>query len=279
MNVYDYIETNKIDFPLSQLNSGNWAFANDEKLQIQQKIEAQGKPLKEWDVEINYGVKPYEVGKGTPSQTKEIEMKKPFTSLNKDDESFLPLVGGSDFEKYYLRWNQNNWISYGEWLAAPRDKSIFEQDEKIIVRQTSDSIVATLIKKNFIIRNNTHLILKKSNLNFLNLKNLLGLLNSKLFDFLYWSINPERGEALPEVKAFHLYKFPLIDSGKYLSSIEEKVNKILKLKEADPQADISYFEKEIDLMVYKLYGLTTEEAKIIDPALTDSELALIGGIE
>jgi hypothetical protein len=30
-------------------------------------------------------------------------------------------------------------------------------------------------------------------------------------------------------------------------------------------------------MVYKLYGLTAEDAKIIDPTLTDSELVLIGG--
>jgi hypothetical protein len=58
-----------------------------------------------------------------------------------------------------------------------------------------------------------------------------------------------------------------------------QVNEILKLKETDSQADISHLEKEIDLMVYKLYGLTPDEAKIIDPTLTDSELALIGGIE
>ncbi|QII09492.1 hypothetical protein KsCSTR_01130 [Candidatus Kuenenia stuttgartiensis] len=39
----------------------------------------------------------------------------------------------------------------------------------------------------------------------------------------------------------------------------------------DPQADTLALEKQIDIMVYKLYGLTYEEVKIIEPEFTTSE--------
>ncbi|MBK7217580.1 MAG: hypothetical protein IPH95_11120 [Candidatus Promineofilum sp.] len=37
---------------------------------------------------------------------------------------------------------------------------------------------------------------------------LLGILNSRLMNWYYQIINPEQGEALAEIKAAHLYRFP-----------------------------------------------------------------------
>ena len=48
--------------------------------------------------------------------------------------------------RYENRWNNDYWILYGPWLAAPRDSSIFDEPLKIVVRQTGDSIIATLVK-------------------------------------------------------------------------------------------------------------------------------------
>jgi hypothetical protein len=47
--------------------------------------------------------------------------------------------------------------------------------------------------------------------------------------------------------------------------IENLVDRILSAKQADPAADTSALEAEIDLMVYRLYGLSYEEVKIVDP--------------
>ena len=44
----------------------------------------------------------------------------------------------------------------------------------------------------------------------------------------------------------------------------EIVDKILIAKKADPQADTSEWEKEINEKVYELYGLTEEEKRIIE---------------
>uniref|UniRef100_UPI0035941E3A hypothetical protein n=1 Tax=Geminocystis sp. TaxID=2664100 RepID=UPI0035941E3A len=42
------------------------------------------------------------------------------------------------------------------------------------------------------------------------------------------------------------------------------VTKILNLKEENPDNDTTELEKEIDLLVYKLYDLTEEEINIIE---------------
>lgn len=46
---------------------------------------------------------------------------------------------------------------------------------------------------------------------------------------------------------------------------------VLAAKKADPSADTSAEEHKIDLVVYHLYGLTFDEAKIIDEGLTEEE--------
>ncbi|MFN9359170.1 MAG: TaqI-like C-terminal specificity domain-containing protein, partial [Pseudanabaena sp.] len=158
----------------------------------------------------------------------------------------------------------------------PREESIFKAEEKLIIRQTSDRVIGTLIGSGFIMRDNTHVILKKDEQ--FNLKYLLGILNSKLIDFVYTGINPEKGEALAQVKAFHLGMLPF-----YPISAQEQipfiqiVDEILTAKKGDSNADTSELEKAIDRLVYKLYQLTYHEVKIIDPefALTEQEYTAI----
>ncbi|MDR3327657.1 MAG: hypothetical protein LBT04_05970 [Prevotellaceae bacterium] len=45
--------------------------------------------------------------------------------------------------------------------------------------------------------------------------------------------------------------------------IIDLVNKILSLKSTNPQADTKALEKQIDRLVYGLYGLTEEEIAVI----------------
>ena len=49
------------------------------------------------------------------------------------------------------------------------------------------------------------------------------------------------------------------------------VDSIILAKQANPTADTSEQERAIDLMVYKLYGLTYDEVKVVDPETTITE--------
>jgi adenine-specific DNA-methyltransferase len=84
-----------------------------------------------------------------------------------------------------------------------------------------------------------------------------------LIDFIYWTINPEKGEALAEVKAFHLEKLPI----KQITPDEQKpfieiVDEILARKRAGE--DTSALEAQIDEMVFDLYGLSADERAIVE---------------
>jgi adenine-specific DNA-methyltransferase len=46
--------------------------------------------------------------------------------------------------------------------------------------------------------------------------------------------------------------------------ISNYVSDMLTAKKQDPNADTSTLEKEIDQLVYRLYGLTEEEIKIVE---------------
>ena len=202
-----------------------------EKLyQLRDKIAEKSYFVKDF-YSIKNGVKPYEKGKGTPPQSKEIVAEKPFTSTEKIDDTFLPLLGGSQFHRYNLVWDNDYWIKYGEWLAAPRDKAIFDEKEKLVFRQTSDSIIGHYLYNGFIVRNNIHIIMKNSK-SVLSLKCLLAILNSRLLDFYYFTINPEKGEALAEVKLYHLGLLPfpknIQDKEQILSDCTDKMLELHK---------------------------------------------------
>ena len=154
-------------------------------------------------VDVYNGTKPYCSNKGTPPQSKEILATKPYTSTTKVDESFTPLIGGSSFHRYRLLWNSDSWIKYGPCLAEPRDPKIFEAPEKLIFRQTGDSIIGSYITSGYTMRDNTHIVLPKDDVD-VDLKFLLGVLNSRLSNYFYWTLNPEKGEALAQIKLFHI---------------------------------------------------------------------------
>ncbi len=226
------------------------------------------------------GIKPFEKGKGQPPQTVQTMRDKPFVKEGpRPAPDWSPLLRGSLIQRYWNLWNGDYWILYGPWLAAPRDPSIFSEPEVIVVRQTGDSIIATLVEHGFYARNNLHIILPRNK--EYNLRFVLGILNSRLCDFVYSYINPERGEALAEVKKKHVEQLPIrainfsnpTDKARH-DRMVELVETILKLhKQLDAaktthektaiQRQIDATDKQIDQLVYKLYGLTKDEIAVI----------------
>lgn len=96
-------------------------------------------------------------------------------------------------------------------------------------------------------------------------KYFLGLLNSKLmWYFQTITGNVLRGGFL-RFKTDYLKPFPIPESDEsQQKTIENIVDQILSTKAANPKADTSALEKQIDEMVYKLYELTDEEIAVIE---------------
>ena len=96
------------------------------------------------------------------------------------------------------------------------------------------------------------------------LKYLLAILNSKLYYLWLYHRGKRKGESL------ELYQQPLSEIPiKKITEDEQKpfiklADRILAAKRANPQADTSNWEDEIDQLVYQLYGLTEEEINIVE---------------
>ncbi len=227
------------------------------------------------------GIKPFERGKGTPPQTAQVLKEKPYVKEGPaPDPSWRPLLRGSLIGRYVTLWNHDYWVQYGPRLAAPRDPRIFDAEVKIMFRQTADSIIATLVESGFVARNNMHILLS-SNPAY-DLRYVLGIMNSTLMDFAYTVMNPEKGEALAEVKKHHVETLPIreIDFANpddralhdrmvnLVGSLLDLQKKRAKLKTAHDkellQREIEATDRRIDQLVYKLYGLMDDEIKIVE---------------
>ena len=100
-------------------------------------------------------------------------------------------------------------------------------------------------------------------------KYLLSILNSRVTYWFYLQISPKiRGDFYRFI-AQYVSQIPIPKAtNKQDTDITEIVNKIIKIKNNNPDTDVSQLEKEIDEIVYELYGLTPEEIAIVEGSVT-----------
>jgi hypothetical protein len=98
----------------------------------------------------------------------------------------------------------------------------------------------------------------------LNCKYLLGLLNSRLVAFWLRHRGKMQG-AVFQVDKEPIVAMPLVQpTADVQMTVAADVDRILAAKNDNPSVDTSVIESEIDQIVYRLYGLTTEEIAIIE---------------
>ncbi len=178
------------------------------------------------------------------------------------DNNYQPILRGKDIKKYTII-NPHLYLYYGRHLACPRSKEIFEQP-KILIREAGAEITATYDDSNYFIMSSLYnaILINKE----FSLKYILGLLNSKLFQYLMYKLTFEKTKgAFTKAKIYHYYELPVkICADSEQEPIINKVNAILSVKYSNPSADTSALELDIDHLVYQLYGLTEEEINIIE---------------
>jgi len=196
-------------------------FRQTEKAKIlRNKISGESEILDKY-FHVTSGAKPYQVGKGIPKQTREIVNDKPFTGYIKEDEAWVPYMRGKTIEKYTNTWS-GEYIKYGEWLAEPRLPEMFKH-EKLFIRQTSDCPIVTYDIGN--VSNDTlYSIYVKEDNCIIDLKYLLGILNSKMMKWYYQNENfLEVGKTMAQVKVIAVRRLPLM-----ISISQEEIIKLVE---------------------------------------------------
>ncbi len=255
-------------------------FLNAPDRRIAKQCASAGVPL-ESICNINVGIKPYQVGKGSPPQSRRIVDTRCYDA----DEPLGPLyrqyIRGADIARFKISPKKARFIKYGPWLAEPRPAANFNAPEKIVMRQTGDSLIAALDKDKLLCLNNMHVVTVSAP--DISPLYILGILNARLINWYYRTLNPEVGEALAEVKKGNVAALPvrpidfsskrdrgihdrLVDLVRTILELHKKLSK-LRIGGEQIHRQIEAQERHIDQLVYDIYGLTADEIAIVEGSL------------
>jgi hypothetical protein len=166
-------------------------------------------------------------------------------------------------------------------LHRPRNPAIFEAPKFIGLTTTGQICVALDREVGYYATDALYLFSIKPSL-FIQEHFVLGVLHSACFQFLYQISSQREQRVIPQVKAAKLYglPFPIINTSdptiearhdKMVTLVERMLELHQKLAAATIPADkelyqrqIEVTDRQIDTLVYELYGLTEEEIAVVE---------------
>ena len=254
-----------------------------------------GKHIEHFKGEFKYGDGVFVIDDGEVSglhlSNTELKIIKPFIK-NSDIKKYF--VNSSGDKLIYLRWEDNiNYFPnikkhllrfkeiledqakrYEEnypWFALhrPREQWVFETQAKILVPYRCKSNIFGYSTKPLYSSRDVLFITEKDTST--SLKYVLALLNSRLYYFWLYRKGKRKGETL-ELVWQPLSEIPIKQISrtdqKPFISIADQILTITKdedyLSNLSKQARVKELERQIDQLVYQLYGLTPEEIAVVE---------------
>jgi len=176
-----------------------------------------------------------------------------------NDKKYSPMIQTKDIKRYYIDWKKE-YIENG--IYSDKLKELFKQ-RKIVIARVTKGIQATIDEKEYYIGKSSILIPKDSNL----FEILLAIINSKLINY-YYKMKFETTHMAGGYIRFdipYLKLLPIkIPDEKQAKKIKELVERMIELCDKKSEQQIKNVDYEIDEEIYKLYGITNEEKKIVE---------------
>ena len=273
-----------------------WSVLSDLEQGVMDKMIAVGTPLKEWDVSMYMGIK---TGRNDAfiidDETKDALVAEDPMSA----EMIRPILRGRDIQRYQAKWAgkylidthngfgsvpatsandypaiKNHLDKFYPTLEKRHDKGItpynlrncayheeFTKEKLFWMDLTEKGRFVYDDVKTFCI-NTVYMMSGKS------IKYLCALLNSSLITWYMKNTATTSGMGVTRWFIVSVAQIPIPK----VSAAEQKpftalVDEIIEAKSANPDADTSYMEWDIDRLVYDLYGLTEEEDTTIERSL------------
>ena len=295
-----YANRNVVHLP--RLGNDTWFIASKAEINLKEKIERIGKPLKEWDISINYGIKTgYNTAFIIDNHTKDALIAKDANSA----DLIKPMLRGRDIKRYKANW-AGLWVidSHNGYGNIPP----VDIDAYPAVKIHLDKYYARLAKRRdrgitpYNLRNCAyHAVFSKEKIVYPetmrrakhldngfprfsldlsggyvtdktafiltgeNLRYILALLNSKLMRFLiplYVYSWDTNGFLMQKI---FVERVPIPDiSASQRRPLIHIVDRILQAKAINPDVNTNVAEAEIDQLIYPLYNLTDEEISLIE---------------
>ncbi len=203
------------------------------------------------------------------------------SSNDKPDNLWKPTLRGRSIGRY-VTFEKNVFLKYGKWLARNWKNTSFYETQKIAVRETGNRIVATIDQENRYFLSSLYALYPKAPDSH-SLLYILGILNSSLATYIVKKIALDLTQgAFTKIRTNQLARLPIrrIDFSK--QSDMAQYNKMVLLVKAmiklhksllRPKSSLDHdlyqrqldaTDKQIDQLVYELYGLTDSEIKIVE---------------
>jgi hypothetical protein len=224
-------------------------------LPILKKIRSNSNILED-KFEITRGVNPYDKYRG---QTEEVIKTRAYHSSIQKDDTFVPELKGKHVSTFQYKWDNKHYISYGSWLAAPREPKFFKGSRLVFREIIGERFVCAVIEEDFIIDRSLYIALPKDE--NIDVHYVLGVLCSKLLVWLFKYEKNEFDDLFPKIRLEEFKKLPIpnCSNDKSISKLSKEIS-MLKLQGKNPSKE----ENQIDQLVYQLYELTEEEIKIVE---------------
>ena len=228
------------------------------------KLERSSLPLHNF-ADVRTGLVAYELGKGTPAQTKEMKNSRIYHSQVKINPEWFEYLQGSDVSRYSMLWS-GEFIKYGDNLAAPRKDFRLYSTPRISVRQIPNKLPYCM----HACYTDKILLNDRNSMNVINFKvdpmAVLAVLNSKLASFWFaLKFGKLQRGLFPQFKANELADFPIPKNIKqFEAEFSDLAQRATVLREDNMRADIRKIDAEIDTLVYKAFELSSEDIAQIE---------------
>jgi len=199
----------------------------------------------------------------------------------REDVNSKPLLFGRDISRYYFTYSGKHINYVKEKLLRPRDENIFLSKEKLIMQRIGGILITAYDNQKYYTFNSINNLILKDKVEY-SIKYILGLLNSKLLRNYYILRFTNRSALTVNISKTFLDKIPLkqinftdptdkahhdcmVNLVENMLSLQKKLASAKTTHEKEViKRQIDATDRQIDKLVYELYGLTEEEIKIVE---------------
>ena len=270
-----------------------WSILSHAEQSIMLKMQAKGTPLKDWAVSINYGIK---TGYNKAFIIDHFAKEALIAADPKSAEIIKPVLRGRDIQRYQAQWASLYLIDthngYGDIAAVNiddypaikahldrfysqlekrqdkgktpynlRNCAYYEEfaKEKLIWMDLTEKGRLAFDDRSIFCMDTTFWMTGES------VKYLCAVLNSTLATWFIQNTALTSGMGVTRWKRFTVERIPIPKiTAEEQRRFVQLVDEIIETKDADPDADTSHLEWDIDRLVHDLYGLTEEENTAIE---------------
>jgi adenine-specific DNA-methyltransferase len=156
--------------------------------------------------------------------------------------------------------------SLKEYWGFAGDVSNHFLPERVLLRQTGDSLHAAFhseVEDGHLYTDNTLFTVVLRDESVGSLKYFLGLMNSKVLNYVYQFLSSEEGKTLAQVKTGLVEQLPAIYDAEREEEVVMIVNALIEARRLEPDGDVSEIEKNLDELFCDIYNLTEDERGMI----------------